>query len=151
MNSIILALGFAFLIVVVGVLVYVLATRKPKVETVYKSVIQPQRVTRTESDFKPKPSLVLKVIDGLLDGQPKAVIDDRATLGADDSNDIVLNHPTVSGRHAEIIRDDSGSFHIYNRSRTSKVRVNGDEVSSMVLNDKDTVSLGAVKLQVIAA
>jgi len=141
--------GFVVLLGVITVLTFLIIVRKPSTKTVY--VPENTRITRSVDDIQNKPTLVVKIIEGMTNGHPVAVAEEKTIIGADNSSDIVLNHPTVSRKHAEIVRDDSGQFHIYNRSKINKLQVNGMEVSSAVLNDKDTLTIGAIKLQVIAA
>lgn len=141
--------GFVVLLGIITVLTFLLVVRKPSTKTVY--VPENSRITRSIVDTQDKPNLVIKIIEGMTNGHPIAVVEEKTVIGADNSSDIVLNHPTVSKKHAEIVRDDTGQFHIYNRSKINKLQINGVEVSSAVLNDKDTLTIGAIKLQVITA
>lgn len=73
---------------------------------------------------------------------------DRAQLrlGRDPSNDIVLDHPTVSPHHAEIVSGASGA-RIKDLSRGgSGVRINGRLVSRGFLKTGDEIAIGPFRL-----
>jgi pSer/pThr/pTyr-binding forkhead associated (FHA) protein len=70
------------------------------------------------------------------------------TIGKDPSNKIVLNHPYISGRHAEIKLRDDGSIFITDKSSTNGTTLRGrklqkeDEVS---VNRGDKITFADVK------
>jgi predicted component of type VI protein secretion system len=65
------------------------------------------------------------------------------TIGRLPENDIVLAHPYVSRRHAEIVVTDDGCFVVDQGSRHGTF-VNGKQISARhLLGDDDTVQFGA--------
>jgi hypothetical protein len=63
------------------------------------------------------------------------------TIGRENSNDLVLNLPTVSREHATITFT-GGAFEIYNRSKTNKLILNGQFVEHSTLKNADMIGLG---------
>ncbi len=67
------------------------------------------------------------------------------TIGRDDDCDIVLQDPTVSNRHAEIIARAEGCT-VTNLMATNGTRINGQQVQNAQLNDGDRLRIGQVTL-----
>ncbi len=67
------------------------------------------------------------------------------TLGRDPANDIHLQHPTVSSRHAEIRRDGK-AFEILDAGSSNGTFVNGARIRRQRLNPGDRIALGAIHL-----
>ena len=67
------------------------------------------------------------------------------TIGRDASNDIMLNHSSVSRQHAIITYDGYG-FYIIDTNSTNHVIVNGMVQAQTVLHSADTIQLGQVKI-----
>ena len=67
------------------------------------------------------------------------------TIGRDASNDIVLNHSSVSRQHAIITYDGYG-FYIIDTNSTNHVIVNGMVQAQTLLHSADTIQLGQVKI-----
>jgi pSer/pThr/pTyr-binding forkhead associated (FHA) protein len=75
---------------------------------------------------------------------------DRAVLhvGRSPSADIVLDHPTVSRRHAVLSREGAETVLLDDRSRNG-VLVNGERVGRAALRDGDLIHLGTVALRYV--
>jgi len=71
------------------------------------------------------------------------------TLGRTLDNDVILDHPTVSRRHAQIHLRHGQPFLRDLNSRNGTF-VNGQRVSECVLRDGDRLALGEVRLLVVA-
>ncbi len=76
----------------------------------------------------------------------------RTTIGRDrSSNDIVLDHRSVSRTHAVIRRDAAaGRYDIADLRSTNGVRVNGNPYGRVELRVGDYVDLGWVRLRFVA-
>lgn len=72
-----------------------------------------------------------------------------ATIGRTDGNDLVINHPSVSRRHARLESRD-GNWWIVDLNSTNGIKVNGDAVTESAVRGGDAVSVGSVQLQVRA-
>ena len=70
---------------------------------------------------------------------------DRITIGRDPSNDVCINHPVVSGRHAEILKQD-GKFYIVDLGSTNGTFVNGIKVKRHHLDELDRIVIGPSEL-----
>ncbi len=68
------------------------------------------------------------------------------TVGRAPGNDLVLPHPSVSGRHAQISKMQDGKFQIRDLGSTNGTYVNGVRISSQVAGPGDRVTIGAVTL-----
>jgi pSer/pThr/pTyr-binding forkhead associated (FHA) protein len=96
---------------------------------------------------KPAPGRHLAVEDG---EDIVLVTLDRPVLhlGRSPSADIVLDHPTVSRRHAVISREGDQTLLLDDRSRNG-VLLNGERVGRAVLRDGDLIQLGTVALRYV--
>jgi ABC-type multidrug transport system ATPase subunit/pSer/pThr/pTyr-binding forkhead associated (FHA) protein len=66
-------------------------------------------------------------------------------IGRDPSNDLPLNHPTVSSQHARLERRGN-VLYIQDLGSTNGTFVNGRRITQMVLNAGDVVQIGPFKL-----
>ena len=67
-------------------------------------------------------------------------------LGRDPAADMVFDDPSVSRRHAIVLRRDGGTVILDDRSLNG-VRVNGKRVMAQTLRDGDLIALGAVTMR----
>jgi ABC-type multidrug transport system ATPase subunit/pSer/pThr/pTyr-binding forkhead associated (FHA) protein len=74
-----------------------------------------------------------------------ALSKDRITIGRDPSNDVCINHPVVSSRHAEIVKQD-GKFYIVDLGSTNGTFVNGIKVKRHYLDEFDRIVIGPSEL-----
>jgi pSer/pThr/pTyr-binding forkhead associated (FHA) protein len=89
-----------------------------------------------------------------VDGQDEEIVELPITdfeqaagweIGRDSTCDIVLDHPSVSNRHAQIIHQN-GRWKIVNLVSTNGIRINGQKRLSTYLSDGDKVAIGSVNL-----
>ena len=67
----------------------------------------------------------------------------RTTIGRATNNDLILNHTTVSGHHAEIVFTGN-YFEVIDLGSTNKVIVNGQFFQRTMLRNGDMIGLGEV-------
>ncbi|HKI68924.1 MAG TPA: FHA domain-containing protein, partial [Verrucomicrobiae bacterium] len=67
------------------------------------------------------------------------------TIGCDSIADFKIDHPSISGRHCEIIISDAGVM-IKDLDSTNGTRINGDTVQAAVLQSGQRIHLGTVEL-----
>ncbi len=87
----------------------------------------------------------LKVIGGEWDGFIYCITEDITTIGSREG-DIIIEDPTVSGKHAGIKVDDM-KFELADFGSTNGTYVNGKRISKQFLKDGDTIKLGNVDLK----
>lgn len=89
-----------------------------------------------------------------MEGQDEEVIElaiadfDQASgweIGRDPQCDIVLEHPSVSNRHAQIVHQ-SGRWKMVNLVSTNGIVINGQKKLTSYLSDGDKIGLGSVDL-----
>ena len=66
-------------------------------------------------------------------------------IGRGISADVLLDHPTVSRRHALVVRREDTLVLLDDRSMNG-TWLNGERISEAVLSDGDRIQLGAVEL-----
>ena len=69
---------------------------------------------------------------------------DVITIGRSKDNVIVLEHPTVSGHHCHITREEN-RFILHDLESTNGTRLNSKEVAESKLRPKDLVQVGSVE------
>lgn len=74
-----------------------------------------------------------------------ALTKDRISIGREPSNDVCVNHPVVSKRHAEIIKQQ-GKFFIVDLGSTNGTFVNGIKVKRHQLHELDRIVIGPSEL-----
>jgi len=88
------------------------------------------------------------VISSEFAGRVLQLSDEPMYIGRADDNDITIKHGSVSRAHAEVTRDASTRrYHLRNLSSTNALRVNGEEQTSIALEDGDVVDLGHVRMR----
>ncbi len=69
---------------------------------------------------------------------------DKVTIGRNATNLIVIEHPTVSGRHCQIVHAGN-TYTLTDLGSTNGTRVNSREVTECELHPKDLVQVGSVE------
>lgn len=75
---------------------------------------------------------------------------DFITIGRDPSNDIAINHPTVSKKHAQIVKQD-GRVLINDLGSTNGTFVNGIKIRRHPLQELDRIVVGPLELHFTGA
>ncbi|HTD02299.1 FHA domain-containing protein [Undibacterium sp.] len=69
----------------------------------------------------------------------------RITIGRRPSNDVVIDHLTVSGQHAAVDSTSQGSF-ILDLGSTNGTMINGQPIKKHMLQSDDVIDIGKYKL-----
>jgi pSer/pThr/pTyr-binding forkhead associated (FHA) protein len=69
---------------------------------------------------------------------------DIVMIGRAPSNQIVLDHPTVSAQHALLLRTGGASYSLKDLNSTNGTRINGVFVTDADLKDGDTIRFGSI-------
>jgi len=68
------------------------------------------------------------------------------SVGRTEGNDLVLNHPSVSRKHAKF-EPRNGAWWIVDLKSTNGVKVNGNLITEAPVNSGDKISIGSVQLE----
>jgi len=71
------------------------------------------------------------------------LICDAATIGSAPSNDIVIDHPTVSAQHARLTKSQSG-YRLKDLESTNGTQINGVSISDAPLKDGAEIRFGYI-------
>lgn len=71
------------------------------------------------------------------------------SIGRTEGNDLILNHPSVSRKHAKI-EDRNGNWWVADLKSTNGVKVNGTQVTEAQVRPGDLVLIGSVQLDIKA-
>lgn len=74
---------------------------------------------------------------------------EEVSIGRTEGNDLVLNHPSVSRRHARLERRNN-LWWIVDLKSTNGVKVNGSQVAEVEVKQDDKILVGSVQLEVRA-
>src|SRR5215467_13575795 len=80
-------------------------------------------------------------LSGPLAGSTFQINKTTITIGREPGNDIVISDPTVSRQHARLVYDGS-QWSVEKLNPQNTLTVNRREVQQMVINDRDTISIG---------
>ncbi len=87
----------------------------------------------------------------LIDGTEFPLSLPRTRMGRYPNNEVVIDHPTVSAYHAEIIRRPDNRHEIVDRESRNGTRVNGALIRSQILKDGDLITLGGSTLHYLSS
>ena len=92
----------------------------------------------------------LVVLNTELAGREFACTRNDLKIGRSRQNDIVLDHASLSGTHARLLRDASGEWQIVDLESSNGMFVNGEAFGKARLRNGDLLELGEVKLRFIS-
>jgi len=72
------------------------------------------------------------------------------SIGRVEGNDIVLTHPSVSSKHAEL-RLEGGDYRLVDHNSTNGTKVNDERISEVMLRNQDLVSVGNIVLAYVSS
>jgi len=77
-------------------------------------------------------------------GQKLEIPETGIILGKDESADLVITDPSVSGQHAQL-RIEDGAWYIIDLNSTNGTVVNGNAIQAVPLKSGDIVEIGDTK------
>jgi chromosome segregation ATPase len=103
---------------------------------------------RIEGQSSPERDRVTRLLIGTLEGQELRfpLFKDRLTIGRTEQNDIQLNAPYVSRRHAVVVTDRAMT-RVIDWGSKNGVFVNGDRVTEHFLESGDIVTIGTAEFR----
>jgi Inner membrane component of T3SS, cytoplasmic domain len=120
-----------------------------EVPTPQSATVSPSRKTVVVSDLHKAPLVGWVVLmDGNDKGKDFRVRDGQNMMGSDPACDIVIVHPTISGRHASL-RAKEGKFFLTDLDSTNGTYLNQEQksISREEIKDNDQIRLGEVTLK----
>ena len=87
----------------------------------------------------------LVVTSGDRKGERFDIRGDEADVGRGNDCEVVIDHETVSGRHAKI-RNEGGKYVLYDLASRNGTLLNGKKISKAQLRDGDEITLGEMKM-----
>lgn len=88
---------------------------------------------------------IVVTFNGLVQ-QEVSILKSRLTIGRRPSNDVVIDHLTVSGQHVAIDTTSNGSF-VLDLGSTNGTMVNGQPVKKHLLQNDDVIDIGKYKVR----
>ncbi|MDI3340955.1 MAG: FHA domain-containing protein [Sphaerobacter sp.] len=82
----------------------------------------------------------------VIGGKSFPLTGERIRIGRFGNNDLVLDHPTVSAYHAELVRRPDGRYELTDNASSNGTRINGTPIRSAVLRDGDLITIGALSM-----
>lgn len=113
-----------------------------RVADFWENIFQPEMMDR----FKSSESGEYSVPRLIVAGKTIPLTQDRVQIGRYDNNDLMLDHPTVSAYHAEVILRPDGKYELLDRDSRNGTRINGTIVRAAVLKHGDQITLGALTI-----
>jgi len=86
----------------------------------------------------------------VMPGRTVLLVQDRVRIGRYPNNDIVIDPPTVSAYHAELIRRPDGRYELIDRESRNGTRINGTPVRNAILRHGDQITFGAITVHYLA-
>lgn len=93
----------------------------------------------------------LVMLVGPTPGAEYPINTERVVIGRGEECDIAINHPSVSRVHAEIQSVGNGRYEVIDRESANGLRVNGAELARSLIDQRDIIDLGDVRLKYIPA
>src|SRR6267143_5166220 len=79
----------------------------------------------------------------IISGTPHELVDEAITIGRGPDNAIVVNDPSISTHHAQLVLVD-GTYRLRDLGSTNGTRVDGKPLTEAVLRFDDRIQFGAV-------
>ncbi|TVR74479.1 MAG: FHA domain-containing protein [Sphaerobacteraceae bacterium] len=108
----------------------------------WENIFQPEMMDRFRSSESGEYSVPRLIVAG----KTIPLTQDRVQIGRFDNNDLMLDHPTVSAYHAEVILRPDGKYELMDRDSRNGTRINGTMVRAAVLKHGDQITLGALTI-----
>lgn len=107
--------------------------------------------SRKVQNLEPEVAPRLVILTADLRGQEYACIRTEMRIGRTDDNDITVDHRSVSGTHAKLVREDNGEWRILDMQSANGLTVNGESYAQASLKHGDIIELGHVKMRFVGA
>ncbi|GEM_PF-5109964 len=82
-------------------------------------------------------------------GQSFPLTGKEMLVGRGEECDIIIDHRSVSTRHAKVVREANGSYQIVDLDSKNGIKVSGEEYQSIRLKRGDTIEMGHVRFRFV--
>ncbi len=93
----------------------------------------------------------LVIISSNFAGQEFPLSRKQMIIGRGDDCDIIIDHRSVSQRHAKIVRENGTTYQIVDLNSKNGIRISGEKYTSTYIKRGDIVELGHVKFRFVEA
>ncbi|MGM0557671.1 MAG: FHA domain-containing protein [Myxococcota bacterium] len=128
-----------------------LSEEKTRVTTRLDSGSPEEKASASSEGTEIMPAMPAKlvVISSNFAGQEFPLKNKEMVIGRGDDCDIIIDHRSVSTRHAKIVREAGGKYQIVDLNSKNGITVGGEEYRSTYLKRGDVVELGHVKFRFV--
>ncbi len=133
------------------------ATAPPKGGSEFSN--QPTQITRVDdaedkgpsegTEILPKDPAKLVIVSSNFAGQEFPLARKEMVIGRGEECDIIIDHRSVSQKHAKVVREQGGDYKIVDLKSKNGVKVSGEEYRAVHLKRGDIVELGHVKFRFV--
>ncbi len=117
---------------------------------------EPTLLTRLDGDRRSQGTEILPaqpakivVVSSNFAGQEFPLVNKEMVIGRAEDCDIIVDHRSVSQKHAKIVREASGNYKIVDLNSKNGVKVSGEDYRAVHLKRGDIVELGHVKFRFV--
>ena len=117
---------------------------------------EPTRVARSDTatrsegtEIIPANPAQLVIVSSNFAGQEFPLARKEMVIGRGEECDIIIDHRSVSQKHAKVIREQSGEYKIVDLKSKNGVKVGGEEYRAVHLKRGDIIELGHVKFRFV--
>jgi pSer/pThr/pTyr-binding forkhead associated (FHA) protein len=117
---------------------------------------EPTMLTRVDGDRRSQGTEILPaqpakivVVSSNFAGQEFPLVNKEMVIGRAEDCDIIVDHRSVSQKHAKIVREASGNYKIVDLNSKNGVKVSGEDYRAVHLKRGDIVELGHVKFRFV--
>ncbi len=117
---------------------------------------EPTMLTRLDGDRRSQGTEILPaqpakivVVSSNFAGQEFPLVNKEMVIGRAEDCDIIVDHRSVSQKHAKIVREASGNYKIVDLNSKNGVKVSGEDYRAVHLKRGDIVELGHVKFRFV--
>jgi pSer/pThr/pTyr-binding forkhead associated (FHA) protein len=86
------------------------------------------------------------ILSEILRGQTFELTNDIYTIGRTENRDICIPDGTISSHHAELVRQDDGTYIARDMGSTNGTRVNGAKIAEHPLCNSDILQVGGIEI-----
>ena len=111
----------------------------------------PSRRAPEGTEILPAMPAKLVIISSNFPGQTFPLARKQMIIGRGEDCDIIIDHRSVSQRHAKVVREHGTSYQIIDLNSKNGIRIGGEKYNSTYIKRGDVIELGHVKFRFVEA